>query len=149
MRSRAADLADVPAMTRIRAAGGWTGGAPEERMIAYMQGGFDPQHALKPRVVLVAEEANALVGYIAGHLTRRYGCDGELEWLYVLPEHRRSGVASLMLHELAGWFAERHASRVCVDVEPSNAVARSFYAWHGARELNPHWLVWDDITTVS
>lgn len=62
---------------------------------------------------------------------------------------RRRGVASRLLHRLSQWFAGRYAPRVCVDVEPSNAVARKFYARHGARELNPHWFVWDDITTVS
>jgi len=149
VRYREAGLADVPAMAQIREAGGWTGGAPAERLTAYMEGRHDPQRALKPRVVYVAEEGNALVGYIAGHLTQRYQCDGELEWLHVHPSHRKNGIASRLLHPLAQWFAERHAPRVCVDVEPSNAVARSFYARHGARELNPHWLVWDDITTVS
>jgi GNAT superfamily N-acetyltransferase len=145
---RQADKSDVPAMARIREEGGWEGGAPADRMTAYLDGRHHPQHALVPRIIYVAHEGDAPVGYIAGHLTRRYACDGELEWLYVVPERRRSAVASELLRLLATWFAGQKASRICVDVEPSNTVARHFYAWHGASELNPHWLVWSDIRTV-
>jgi hypothetical protein len=60
------------------------GGTSEERMTAYFDGLLHPQHALPPRVIYVAHEVEALIGYIAGHLTRRFGCDGELEWLYVI-----------------------------------------------------------------
>jgi hypothetical protein len=35
--------------------------------------------------------------------------------------------------------------RVCVDVEPANDVALRFYARHGAVDLKPHWMVWEDI----
>jgi hypothetical protein len=34
---------------------------------------------------------------------------------------------------------------VCVDVEPSNTAARRFYAAHGAVDLKPSWMVWEDI----
>ena len=78
-------------------------------------------------------------------MTRRYDCEGELQYLYVAPPHRRNGIASELLTLLAGWFTERDASRVCVDVEPDNATARTFYACRGASDLNPHFLVWGDI----
>jgi hypothetical protein len=39
-----------------------------------------------------------------------------------------------------------HAAKVCVDVDPANTTARRFYTRHGAVPLNPHWLVWNDIT---
>ena len=87
-----------------------------------------------------------LGGFIAGHLTRRFSCDGELEWIDVVRERRRSGIASELLRVLAAWFVEREALRVCVD--PGNAVARFFYARHGAEALNQHWLVWSDISVV-
>ena len=53
-------------------------------MTAYFDGLHHPQHALLPRVIYVACQDDALIGYIAGHLTRRFACDGELEWLYVI-----------------------------------------------------------------
>lgn len=68
-----------------------------------------------------------MVGLVAGHLTRRHACDGELEWINVIPERRGGGIASALLRKLAAWFAEQKASRICVDVEPSNFAARRFY----------------------
>ena len=90
-------------------------------------------------------EAESLVGFIAGHLTRRYACDGELEWINVIPERRGSAVASELLHLQVAWFVEQRASRICVDVDPNNTTARRFYKRHGAVDLNEHWLVWNDI----
>src|SRR2546430_2491088 len=90
-----------------------------------------------------------ILGFIAGHLTRRFGCEGEVEWLNVVPARRRTGVAAALFHALATWFGSRQARRVCVDVNPHNAPARAFYRHHGAQDLNPHWLVWPDITAVA
>jgi len=118
-------------------------------MTAYFDGRLHPQHALLPRVVYVATEGAALIGYVAGHLTRRYACEGELEWIYVAPERRRNGVASNLLRCLVDWFKEQHASRVCVNVAISNVVAHRFYASHGAVVLNQHWLLWNDIASAS
>jgi GNAT superfamily N-acetyltransferase len=148
IRYREADQADISAMARIRTGRDEGGGASEERMARYLAGEHHPQQALMPRVIYVALEGDALVGYIAGHLTRRYACDGELQWIYVIPEHRGSGVASALLRRLAVWFAEQKASRICVDVVPENTTARRFYTRHGADILNNHWLVWNDIRVV-
>ena len=141
---RQADKTDIPAMARIRIEGEG-GGASEERMARYLDGEHHPQQALRPRVAYVALDGEALLGYIAGHLTRRYGCDGELQWIYVVPEYRGSGVASELLCLLARWFVTQSASRVCVDHDPANRVARRFYTRHGAAHLNEHWLAWTDI----
>ncbi len=147
IRYREATLADVPEMERIRVPDSAAGPA-DPRMASYLRGEHHPQKALMPRVIRVAADPEAIIGYIGGHLTRRYGCDGELQYLYVVPGHRRTGVASEMLRSLWGWFQERDASRICVDVEPSNGRARGFYMSHGASYLNSHWLVWSDIRTV-
>jgi GNAT superfamily N-acetyltransferase len=142
---REAKPSDIDEMARLRAAGGWTGGAAAERMARYLAGEHHPQHALAPRVIYVAEEGASMIGFIAGHLTRRFGCDGELQWIFVMPGHRGSGAAALLLHRLAAWFLGQGARRVCVDVDPENLPARRFYKRHGAQDLNPHWLVWPDI----
>jgi GNAT superfamily N-acetyltransferase len=145
---RQADESDIPALARIRAAD-W--GAEEYwrlRIAGYADGELHPGQALKPRVIYIAAEGDSIAGFIAGHLTRRYGCDGELQWIDIVPDHRRRGVASGLLRRLAKWFAEQGASKICVDVDPANKIARSFYAKHGAENLNPHWLVWSDIKSV-
>ena len=148
MNFREAGKTDVPAMARIRAAEWETEEYWRRRISGYMDCQIHPQKALMPRVIYVAGEGDSLVGFIAGHLTRRYACDGELEWIDVIAARRRSGVASELLQLLAQWFAGQNARRICVDVDPANTVARRFYTRHGAESLNPHWLVWNDINIV-
>ena len=142
-------LADVGRLARIRAAVWGTEQYWHDRIGGYMRGELHPQQALAPRVVLVAAGGEDIVGFIAGHLTRRFGCDGELEWLDVVAECRRTGVAGELWRALATWFAGRQARRICVDVDPQNAPARAFYRKHGAQDLNPHWLVWPDTSVVA
>src|SRR5258708_10752624 len=96
-----------------------------------------------PEFFSILLEGDSLVGFIAGHLTRRYACDGELEWINVIPERRGSAVASELLRLQATWFVEQRASRICVDVDPNNTSARRFYKRHDAVDLNEHWLVWN------
>ena len=112
-------------------------------MSRYLAGEHHPRQALPPRVMWIATEAGRPVGCAAGHLTRRFGCGGELQWIYVVPEHRGGGVAPELLRLLAAWFVERRALRVCVDVGDERA--RKFYRRHGAGELGEHWLVWSDV----
>jgi len=145
---RLAEKSDIPAMARIRAAEWETEEYWQRRISGYLACELHPQHALQPRVSYVALEGGSIIGFVAGHLTRRYGCDGELEWINVAPQCRGTGTASGLLRLMAGWFIEQKAPRVCVDVAPSNAVARRFYIRHGASVLNPHWLVWKDISIV-
>ena len=147
-RYREARDTDVDALAAIRAAEWGDHQYWRERISGYASGRLNPKHALAPRVIFVAEDDARIVGFIAGHLTRRLRCDGELEWLNVIPEKRRAGVAGELLIVLARWFAEKTAKRICVDADPENPTARAFYRKHGAKDLNPHWLVWPDITAL-
>lgn len=149
VRCREARAADVGAMARLRAASRESEAYWRERIPAYLAGRLDPQQALALRVAFVAEEDGEIVGLAAGHLSRRFGCDGELEWLDVAASRRGEGVSAALLVRLAAWFVEHGAARVCTDVDPGNAGARSFYAWHGALELRPHWMVWEDIGRLA
>ena len=145
---RPAEKSDVPVLARILASEWETEEYWRARVLRYLNGELHPQQALMPRVSFVALEDESIVGFIAGHLTRRYACDGELEWINVIPARRGTAVASELLRQLAGWFVDQKASRICVDVQPSNVIARRFYTRHGAEDLNPHWLVWNDIKMV-
>lgn len=146
---RSASLADVPAMAGLREASGWAGGAGAETMGRYLTGAHHPQQALEPRAVFVADNAGAVVGFVAGHLTTRLGCAGELQWLLVAPAHRGGWVAANLLAALATWFMHQGATRVCVNVAPENVRARRFYARRGAVELSEHWMVWSDVTVAA
>ena len=149
MQYREATESDVPALARIRAREWETEEYWIARISAYRNGTIHPQQALLPRVIFVAlEEDGSIPGFIAGHLTRRHGCDGELEWINVIPEQRGAGIALALLQQLAGWFIDQKALYVCVDCDPDNLIAQRFYLRHGAESLNKHWLVWKDIRVV-
>ena len=148
MLYRTAEFGDIPAMARIRASE-W--GEPqywEQRISGYLAGQLNPRHARGPRTCYVAANESTFVAFAAGHLTTRYACDGELQWINVIPESRGIGVASELLRLMARWFISNEASRICVDVDPNNSIARAFYTRHGAEKLNEHWLVWSDISAV-
>jgi ribosomal protein S18 acetylase RimI-like enzyme len=146
---REATLADVPLMASLRDKSGWRGGANAERMTMYLSNEHHPQYALPQRVAFIAVQNRELKGYIAGHLTTRFGCQGELQWILVDPEFRGGSVASELLIRMAEWFSRSKSNRVCVNVEPENVRARAFYRRHGATELSEYWLQWSDILEVQ
>lgn len=142
---RRALLTDIPTAAGLPEAGD-AGGDPPDRMLSYLAGESHPRQALPPRAMWIAESSGTMVGYAAGHLTRRFDCDGELQWIYVVREHRRSHVGTELLRLIAKWFVEQNALRVCVDV--GDEAARPFYRRLGAVDLNKHWMVWNDISQV-
>ena len=143
---RVARAEDVVAIMRSRSTDAEWGPA-DHRTRSYLEGRHHPQSALPARTAFLAMKDDKVLGYIAGHLTQRYDCDGELQYLWVAPSDRGRDIATRLLELLALWFSEQPARRICVDVLPDNSRARSFYMRHGARELNPNWMCWDDITT--
>ena len=144
---RVASVLDVPAMLRIRETD-HESGPGDERMISYLDGRHHPHKALAPRTVWIAETDTGVAGYVGGHLSRRFDCDGELQYLYVAPSYRRSGVAGVLVRHLARWFVEHGAQRICVNVNQESPGARPFYRSLGADDLQAHWMVWPDIKVV-
>jgi ribosomal protein S18 acetylase RimI-like enzyme len=145
---RAVEDQDLDAMAAIRAREWETEAYWQRRIGSYIAVEQSPQHALPTRAVFVAVDNGQVVGFVAGHRTRRYGCDAELEWINVAPEQRGRGIAGQLLAVMAFWFVEQGAFRVCVDVEPKNTVAQGLYAKYGAERLNDHWMVWEDARKI-
>jgi ribosomal protein S18 acetylase RimI-like enzyme len=145
---RRAGVKDLPAIARSRADDPDAGPA-DERMAAYLDGSHHPHQALAPRASFVCEVSGVVVGYIAGHLTTRHRCDGEVQYLYVAPAHRRTGVAAHLLSLQAEWFVEQGARKVCVNADPDNTAAIAFYTRRGATPLGRAWFVWADIGALS
>ena len=87
IRFQIATSADVSAMAACRLNDPAAGPA-DPRMAAYFDGEHHPQQALPSRVGYVALVPEGVIGYIAGHLTTRHGCDGEVQYLFVAPEFR-------------------------------------------------------------
>lgn len=145
---RQADRSDILSIARIRALHSGTEETWRTRIGRYMACEHHPQQALMPRIVYVSVKSSSIVGLVAGHLTRRYRCAGELQWIDLIPQCRGTGIASKLLGCVAEWFAEQQALRLCVNVDPGNTQARRFYMRHGAENLNEHWLVWNDVRVM-
>jgi GNAT superfamily N-acetyltransferase len=146
---RPAEDGDIDAMAAIRAREWETEAYWKGRIGSYIAVEQSPQQALPSRAVFVAVDDGQVVGFVAGHRTRRYGCDAELQWINVTPERRGDGIAGQLLAVMASWFVEQGALRVCVDVEPNNTGARGLYARYGAERLNHHWMVWQDVRVIG
>ncbi|MGD0438045.1 MAG: GNAT family N-acetyltransferase [Bryobacteraceae bacterium] len=117
------------------------------RWDGYVRRIHHPRHALEPRILFASVADGFLVGYIAGHFSRRHDTEGELQSIYVLKEFQGRGIGTALLTRLAEWFVGNKRRCVCVGINPKNPYKR-FYDKHGARAINAHWLVWDDIGSV-
>jgi ribosomal protein S18 acetylase RimI-like enzyme len=116
------------------------------RITTYLSKEHHPQKALSTRIIYVATLSDIVIGFVAGHLTTRYECDGELQWINVVSKYRRRGIALDLLRLVAKWFIGQKAFKICVD--PGQEIARRFYISNGAESLNKHWLFWEDIRKV-
>jgi ribosomal protein S18 acetylase RimI-like enzyme len=143
---REASRADVVAMARCRLTDPGDNGIADPRMEAYFEGRHHPQQALAARVGYVALDNHEVVGYIAGHLTTRHGCQGELQYLFVSPAFRRRGIGRKLVHLLAKWFQAQGAEKVCVALADDSPVeAKPFFENVGAAPLKKFWYAWDRI----
>jgi ribosomal protein S18 acetylase RimI-like enzyme len=148
IRVRRVEEADVVSMAAIRAQEWETEAFWKARIERYLRGEHSPQKALSARAAFVAVDNGAALGFVSGHRTSRYGCDGELQWINVAREYRGRGIAGTLLETIAHWFVQQQASRVCVNVAPNNTAACGLYKKYGAEPLNEHWLVWSDIGVI-
>ncbi|RKU22632.1 hypothetical protein C6500_03800 [Candidatus Poribacteria bacterium] len=115
------------------------------RWRAYMRKEHHPRDAKYPRIVYIVIVNGEIVGFVAGHLTERLGLEGELQSIYVLPNHQGQGLGTQLVIALAKWFKKWDANEVCVDHKNGS---EDFYIKLGAR-LNDHgWLVWDNFLDV-
>ena len=114
------------------------------RIASYLAGTYSPKQALPARAVYVATHTDHVVGFVAGHLTRRFECDGELQWINVAAEHRRQGIAEILFAAQSNSF-HKNASRICVNATADNLAARRLYSRLGATSMNDAWMVWEQI----
>jgi ribosomal protein S18 acetylase RimI-like enzyme len=145
---RPAEPTDIPAIAELRAQtkGGqafWT-----DRINRYLRGEHSPQKALELRSAFVATDEGEIVGFVAGHRTRRFDCDGEVQWIDVDRQHRGCGVGYQLIAHIGAWFLLQNAGRICVNVDTNNLAARKLYEKCGARPLNEAWMVWDHSSLI-
>src|SRR5579862_4601551 len=104
---RPVEPADIPAMAAIRAREWGTEAYWMDRIGSYLSVVLFPQQALPTRAAFAAVDGTELVGFVAGHLTRRFGCHGELQWINVAKESRGRGIADKLVATIGAWFVEQ------------------------------------------
>lgn len=145
---RAATARDVAEIARVCAQNGENESYWRARIDGYLSLEFNPHQSTVQRLVYVAVQEQTIIGFIAGHLTKRNDYPGQVQWIMIAETFRRSGIASELLTILAGWFSEHHAIGVRTDIDPGNPSAEMFYRHHHASGINKYWLYWDDIRIV-
>ena len=115
------------------------------RWKAYMRKEHHPRDAKDSRIVYVSVINGEIVGFVAGHLTKRLGLEGELQSIYVLPEHQGQRIGTQLVVALAKWFKKCNATGVCVDHKDGS---EGFYIKLGATFNDHGWLVWDNFLDV-
>ena len=137
---------DVPSLAQIRATNSGSLQHWSARITNYLCGVVNPQNALAQRIIYCAEYDGAIVAFVAGHLSTRFGCEGELQWIDTKSEFRGKGVGSHLVQLLAYWFISNKAYKICVD--PGDQISRKFYEKNGAVMLNEHWMYWNDVRAI-
>ena len=148
IRYREATILDIPEIARLCADSRQEVGYWRARIEGYVKLEFNPHQATDSRLLYVAVQKGIVIGFIAGHLTKRQEYSGQIQWLGTALQIRRAGIASTLLRILAGWFIEQGVKSVRVDIDPENTGARDFYQHHHASSINQYWLYWDDIAVV-
>ena len=77
-----------------------------------------------PRIALVLERANALVGFI---IARAAVAEWEIENIVVASSNRKRGLGRLLLSHLLNSAKAQNAESVFLEVRESNAAARGLY----------------------
>lgn len=133
---RPAELTDIPSIAELRAQTKGTQSFWTDRIDRYLRGEHSPQKALELRSAFVAIDEGKIVGFVAGHRTRRFDCDGEVQWIDVDQQQRGRGVGYKLMAQIGAWFVSQNAKRICVNVDTNNLAARKLYEKCGARRLN-------------
>jgi hypothetical protein len=76
---RSAEPTDIPAMAELRAQTKGTQAFWTDHIDRYLRGEHSPEEALELRSAFVATDEAKIVGFVAGHRTRRFDCDGEVQ----------------------------------------------------------------------
>jgi ribosomal protein S18 acetylase RimI-like enzyme len=106
----------------------------EEMAAMYRKGLGNPSH----RYLVAANEENLLVGY-GIYVLRKNDAAASFGYLYsryVLPAHRRQGLAGRMLDTALDWFKEMNAEWAEAHTHPSNTGLKKLFTSRGF-EIGP------------
>jgi hypothetical protein len=114
----------------------------------YLSGAASPQEARPERVAFKACIDDKMLGFIAGHLTTRFGKDAEIESFHTVAEDENGAWGRLLLRFIE-WATQHGARSLCVGIGPAQNDYKEFFLRYGAVYLNPHWIYWDDMAALA
>ena len=79
-------------------------------------------------LVLLASVVDKDIGYCVSTVNESVG---EIDSIFVIPNHRGGGVGHLMMTRAMEWLAEKAVTSIVVDVLSGNEAAQAFYARYG------------------
>lgn len=108
-----------------------------ETAIAYFRDRIDGNDG----ILLVAESADKIVGYLVGGITEAYAYrtikeTAELEEMFVLNEYRNCKIGSRLVAEFLVWCAEQQIDDIKVEASAQNIRAIEFYRRMGFADYN-------------
>ena len=87
----------------------------------------------------VAEDNNALVGYVNGgtkEVLYRKSKYFEIENLGVSPDYKRSGIGTQLLETITNWAKDHGYQKIYLESYIKNSQAIAFYKKHGYQEID-------------
>ncbi len=106
-----------------------------ERYFRYLRNDLTNQD----RAVLIAIDRDEPIGMITGRIYRTLLIrirrkEGSISNLFVLPGHRKKGVATVLVGELLKWFREKKTKDIRLAVHSENAPALEMFSKLGFQE---------------
>jgi GNAT superfamily N-acetyltransferase len=107
--------------------------------------------APNPTSVFVASDANAIVGFAAGHMLAepKHGLDAELSAVYLVRGAQRAGIGARLVATVAAAQRAHGATGLIVWVIAANKAGRNFYEKLGAELLLEQTFTWDGMNLVE
>ena len=112
-----------------------------DRWLRYLRDGSTAQKSRGDGFAILAETGSELIGFAAYHHTIRWGCDAELQSIYVRLPWQRRGAGSMLLRDVMRRLRAEGSRSLCVGFSTENPYKR-FYFKHGAVAINAHWAFW-------
>ena len=97
---------------------------------------------IKNQFVIVAEEDEKIVGYLAGSINEEgaysyyEGKTAELQNMFILNDYRKFGIGSKLINDFENWCKENQVKRMMVTASIDNESAQCFYRKNGFKNIN-------------
>ncbi len=159
--------ADLPAIAQLQIASwqdGYRGLLPDSYLDVEVPKALAAHWRSWPEgrwIILVAEEADALLGFVAVALDYAGGRGAYVDNLHVLPRAKGQGIGRQLMAKAARAVLEAGECRLWLTVLASNAPARAFYRALGGQEeaewnetlfglpVASHPVVWTDLAALA